>query len=257
MNQSIIKPYPRENKTTIQVNKTIKEVLTKIGSKGESYNKIITRLISNFEKHNKTSEKALEPIKYKQDTSSKQINISKNITISKYERITISIKDKINPELLHSQLHSYYDTPNITIEVSYNKPINKEDNLYSPDLKIDKIIFDNELYSPKEFLGVLQKDMVYCEEFIYYYLRSLIEVIKIEFKKSNFFFKYYQDYFELAKWRIFFLNSKLSPEILPEVESILSDLKNEKTNKKLIEDVKDSYYNKIKNYGTHKVKVMK
>lgn len=248
--KSIIKPDPRENKTTIQVSRNIKETLTKLGSKGESYNKIIIKLISNFEKHNKTAEKVLEHLKSKQDTNSKQIKIGKNITFSKYERVTISIKDKINPQLQHP----YYDSPPITLEISYNKPINKEDQLYQPDLKIDKIIFDNEAYSPKEFFGVLQKDIVYCEEFVYYYLRSLIEVIKIEFKKSNFFFKHYHNYFELTRWRTFFLNSKLSPEILPDVESILSDLKNEKTNKKLIEDVKNSYYNKIKGYGTYKIK---
>jgi len=242
----IIKPDSRENKTTIQVSKDIKEVLTRIGSKGESYNTVVARLISNFTKHNKEAEKALEPIEYNQ-TNSKQIKISGDMTISKYERVIISIKDKVNAK-------NPYLGPPVSLEISYNKPIKKEDDLYQIDLKIQKVIFDNEVYSPKEFFGVLQKDMVYCEEFVHYYLRSIMEVIKIEFKKSNFFFKSYHHYFELARWRTLFLNSKLSPEILPDVESILSDLKNEKTNKKLIEDVKDSYYNKIKGYGTYKIK---
>jgi len=77
--------------------------------------------------------------------------------------------------------------------------------------------------------------------------KKQFEEFKIEFKKSNFFFKKYGDYFELARWRTFLLNSRLSPEILSgDVENVLSDLKNEKTNKELLEDVKNSYYNKIR-----------
>jgi len=235
----VIKPDARENKTTIQVTREIKEALTKIGLKSESYNQIIGRLISNFEKDNINSKGLLNSNKTK--PASGQIKIGENITLSKYERITISIKDKINAQ------QKYINSPILTLEVSYNKPIRKEDELYQIDLKIDKVIFDNEAYSPKEFFGVLQKDIVYCEEFVYYYLASVLEIIKIEFKKSNFFFKRYEEYFELARWRTFLLNSRLSPEILSsDVESVLSDLKNEKTNKELLEDVKNSYYNKYK-----------
>lgn len=241
---SVIKPDSRENKTTIQVTKDIKDVLTKIGLKGESYNQIIKKLISCFEKHTKKSEDIAEPIEAK--PTSGQVRIGKNVILSKYERVTISIKDNINAE------QHYLESPRITLEAAYNKPFKKDDGLYQIDLKINKVIFDNEIYSPKVFFGVLQKDMVYCEEFVYYYLRSIIEVIKIEFKKSNYFFKYYGDYFELTRWRTFLLNSKLSPEILSDdIERVLSDLKNEKTNRKLIEDVKNSYYIKIKEYGSH------
>lgn len=245
---SIIKPDPRENKTTIQITKEIKEILTKIGLKGETYNQVITRLISDFEKHNKDAKKLLESVKYDQ-SGSKQIKISDKITISKYERVTISIKDNVNPDPESPHIGS----PPITLEVSYNKPINKEDSLYQIDLKIHKIIFDNEAYSPKEFFGVLQKDIVYCEKFVYYYLKSIMKILTLEFKKSNFFFNKYLDYFELARWRTFLLNSKLSPEILSsDVESILSDLKNKKTNKKLIKDVENSYYHKIKKFGAYR-----
>jgi len=235
---TVIKPDSREDKTTIQITKELKEALTRIGSKSESYNKVIARLISNFENQDITLEKPL-----KTDTSNqRQVKIGSNMVISKYERVTISIKDEINAKSQYS--------PPVTFEVSYNKPINKEDMLYQIDLKIDKVIFNNEAYSPKEFFGVLQKDIVYCEEFVYYYLRSIIEIIKIEFQKSNYFFKEYNNYFDLARWRTFLLNSKLSPEILAnDIESILSDLKNEKTNNKLIEDVKNSYYKKIKEFG--------
>lgn len=243
----VIKPDARENKTTIQVTREIKEALTKIGLKSESYNQIIGRLISNFEKDNINSKGLLNSNKTK--PASGQIKIGENITLSKYERVTISIKDKIN-----AQQQYIGSSPTLTLEVSYNKPIRKEDELYQIDLKIDKVIFDNEAYSPKEFFGVLQKDIVYCEEFVYYYLESVLEIIKIEFKKSNFFFKRYGNYFELARWRTFLLNSRLSPEILSsDVESVLSDLKNEKTNKKLLEDVKNSYYNKIREYGSYGV----
>jgi len=236
---SVIKPDSRENKTTIQVTRDIKEVLTKKGLKGESYNQIIARLISYFEEHTKKPENIVEPIEAK--PASGQIRIGENIILSKYERATISIKDKIHVQV------GYPESPKITLEVTYNKPLKKDDELYQIDLKIDKVIFDNEIYSPKEFFGVLQKDMVYCEEFVYYYLRSIIEVIKIEFKKSNYVFRDYASYFELTRWRTFLLNSKLSPEILSsDVETVLSDLKNEKTNKQLLKDVKNSYYYKIR-----------
>ena len=244
---TIIKPDSREDKTTIQITKEIKEALIKIGLKNESYNKIIAKLISNsnsisnLERQNRTIKELIEADKPNQ----RQIKIGSNIIISKYERVIVSIKDKIGPT------DAFYTfNPTVTLEITYNKPINKEDMLYQIDLKIDKIIFDNEAYSPKEFFGVLQKDMVYCEEFVYYYLRSIIEVIKIEFNKSNYFFRQYNDFFELARWRTFLLNSKLSPEILEnDIESVLSDLKNEKTNNKLIEDVKNSRYKEIQKYG--------
>lgn len=242
----IIKPDSRENKTTIQVTKELKERLTKLGSKSESYNQIITKLIDNFQEHNLKTKELTRINNKKQEFG--QIKIAKNITFSKYERVTISIIDKIDPDSQFS-----IETPTITLEITYNKPIKREDKLYQIDLKINKIIFDNEVYSPKEFFGLLQKDIVYCEQFIYYYLKSILEIIKIEFKKSNFFFKNYDNYFELARWRTFLLNSKLSPEILSnDVEVVLSDLKNEKTNKKLIKDVKDSYYNKIRDLGGYK-----
>lgn len=241
---SVIKPDSRENKTTIQVTKDVKDVLTKIGLKGESYNQIIMGLISYFEKHTKKSENLLEPIEEK--PASGQVRIGENVMLSKYERVTISIKDRINAE------EPYFESPKVTLEAIYNKPFKKDDELYQIDLKINKVIFDNEVYSPKEFFGVLQKDIAYCKEFVYYYMRSILEVIKIEFKKSNYFFKRYADYFDLARWRTFLLNSKLSPEILSgDVENILSDLKNEKTNNRLIEDVKNSYYDKIKEYGSY------
>jgi len=100
---------------------------------------------------------------------------------------------------------------------------------------------------------VLQKDIVYCEEFTYYYLKSVLEILRIEFKKSNFFFKEFSDYFELARWRTFLLNSKLSPEVLSsDIESVLYGLKNEKANKNLLGDIKNSYYNNIKEYGRFK-----
>ncbi|MBW2974604.1 hypothetical protein KY366_02705 [Candidatus Woesearchaeota archaeon] len=241
---SVIKPDSRENKTTIQVDKDTKMILTKIGLKGETYNQIIKRLITYFEEHVNQSEKFVESIEEKHYSG--QIQIGENLVLSKYDRVTISIKDQINVQEL------YLSSPTITLEATYNKPFKKEDEIYQIDLKIDKVIFDNEAYSPKEFFGVLQKDIVYCKEFVYYYLRSILEVIKIEFKKSNYFFKEYHDYFDLARWRTFLLNSRLSPEILSnDVESILSDLKNEKTNNKLIEDVKNSYYIKIKEFGRY------
>ncbi len=240
---STIRPNPRENMTTIQVSRDIQSALTKIAQKGETYNRVIARLISNFEKMYKADKTPLKPLEHNQSTS-KQIRIGQNIVISKYQRATISITDRIN-----AQSPYYYSGLPITLEISYNQSINREDMLYQIDLKIEKVIFDNEAYSPKEFFGVLQKDMVYCEEFVYYYLQSIIEILKIEFKKSNFFFKDYSNYFDLARWRTFLLNSKLSPEILShDVESVLSDLKNEKTNTQLINDVNNSYYKKIKNY---------
>lgn len=251
---TVIKPDSREDKTTIQITKEIKEALTKLGSKSESYNKIIARLIiSNFKNQNVTLEKPLNP-----DTSNqRQIKIGSNIVISKYERSTISIKDRIinaKEDYVSGPLVPYVSNFPVTFEITYNKPVNKEDMLYQIDLKIDKVIFDNEAYSPKEFFGVLQKDMVYCREFVYHYLKSIMEVIKIEFKKSNYFFKEDNYYFELARWRTFLLNSKLSPEILAsDVESVLSDLENEKTNNKLIEDVKNSYYRKIREYGGDRI----
>ena len=239
MKPTIIKPDSRENKTTIQVTRDIKDILTKMGLKGESYNQIISRLISYSEEHIKTPQDLAEPIKSK--PLSGQIRIGENIILSQYERITISIKDKINAEQPDSE------SPMITLETTYNKPFKKDDDIYQIDLKINRVIFDNEIYSPKEFFGVLQKDIVYCKEFVYYYLRSIIEVINIEFKKSNYLFKNYNDYFDLARWRTFLLNSKLSPEILSsDVETVFSDLKNEKTNRKLIKDVKNSYYIRIK-----------
>ena len=241
---TVIKPDSRENKTTIQIDKNVKEALTTLGLKGESYNQVLTRLISELEAQKKIDLKSLAK-QIEEKPTSGQINIGKNITISKYERVTISISDRIYPQ------STYYDSPTITLEVSYNKPLKKDDSLYQIDLKIDKVIFDNEVYSLKEFFGVLQKDMVYCEEFVYYYLKSIIEVIKIEFKKSNYFFKKYYEYLELARWRTFLLNSRLSPEILSnDVESVLADLKNEKTNKQLIKDVENSYYCKIREFGT-------
>ena len=239
---TVIKPDLRESKTTIQIDKDTKEALAKIGSKGESYNKIIARLVSEFRANHNVPECPATQIEVK--PTSGPINISGDITISRYEKVTISINDKIYPQ------KPYYNSPVVTLEVSYNKPIKKEDLLYQIDLKIDRVIFDNEVYSLKEFFGVLQKDMVYCEEFVYYYLKSIMEIIKIEFKKSNYFFKSYEEYLELSRWRTFLLNSKLSPEILSsDVESVLADLKNEKTNKQLIKDVESSYYHKIREFG--------
>lgn len=232
---TILKPSVRENKTTIQITNELKEALTKIGVKGETYNEVINRLISNY------GEKEAETKKF--------INLGENITITKYERVTISIKEIIvnfSYSLLGVQ---QVDGPPIMLEISYNKPFKIDDDLYQVDLRIEKIIFDNVSYSPKEFFGVLQKDMVYCEEFVYYYLKAIMEILTLEFKKSNYFFKSYSDYLELARWRTFLLNSKLSPEILSnDIESILSDLKNKKTNKKLIEDVNNSFLKKIQQY---------
>lgn len=232
---TIIKPDSREDKTTIQVTKRLKNRLEEIGLKRESYNNIIERLITCFENHNPEFKKtsAISP-------TSGQIKIGENVMLSKYDRVIISISDYIN--LDHG--------PRITLEVTYNKPFNKEDNLYQIDLKINKVIFDNEIYSPKEFFGILQKDMSYCKEFVYYYIRAVLEIIKEEFKKSNYFFKTYSDYFDLARWRTFLLNSKISPEILSsDVERVLLDLNNKKTNNALLKDVKESYYSKIKEYG--------
>jgi len=240
----VIKPDSRENLTTIQLTKEVKDMLSSVGTKRETFNEVIIRLISDFKAHNEKVREILDREK-NQDVNSKQIQIGENITISEYDRVTISISEHIYPE------ERYLQGPSLTLEVSYNKPINKEDNLYQIDLKIDKVIFDNEVYSPKEFFGVLQKDIVYCEEFVYFYFKSLLEVIRIEFKKSNYFFKNYHDYIGLAMWRTFLLNSKLSPEILSnDVESILSDLKNEKKNDKLIQDVKNSYFKNIKQYSS-------
>ena len=239
----IIRPDSRENLTTIQLTKEVKNMLSRIGLKRETFNDVIIRLISDFKAHNEKIREVLD--RENQDTTSKQIQIGENITISKYDRITISINEYIYPKETDLQGHS------LTLEISYNKPIKKDDDLYQIDLKIDKVIFDNEIYSPKEFFGVLQKDIVYCEEFAYFYFKSLLEVIRIEFRKSNYFFKNYHDYIELARWRTFLLNSKLSPEILPnDVESILSDLKNERKNNKLITDVKNSYFRKIQEYSS-------
>jgi hypothetical protein len=235
----VIRPDARENKTTIQIAKDTQEALKNIGQKGESYDKIIIRLISGYKEPNI---KETPSSTYKQISG--PIKIGENITITKYERVTINLRDKVNAK------EPYLSSPEITLEATYNKPIKKEDNLYQINLKIDRVIFDNELYSPKDFFGVLQKDMAYCPEFVYYYLRSILEVIKIEFKKSNYFFKIYADYFDLARWRTFLLNSKISPEVLSsDIDVVLSDLKNERTNKKLLEDVKNSYYNKIRELG--------
>jgi len=238
---SVIKPDSRENKTTIQVTKDIKDILSNLGLKGESYNQIIATLISQCQKQVTPNSAALAA---EIRPNCGQIKLGENITVSKYERILISIKDKINLK------QPNFSSPAIILEAVYNKPFTKEDDLYQIDLKINNIIFDNEIYSPKEFFGVLQKDMAYCSEFVYYYLRAILEVIKIEFKKSNFFFLIYKDFFDLARWRTYLLNSKLSPEILSsDIEAVFSDLKNEKTNKKLIEDVKNSYYSKILDFG--------
>jgi len=235
---TIIKPDSRENKTTIQVTKSLKNHLEEIGLKRESYNQTIERLITCFEKHNPEFKKKPNEI----SPTSGQIQIGKNVMLSKYESVTISISDYINTDLKYG--------PKITLEITYNKPFNKEDELYQIDLKINKIIFDNEIYSPKEFFGILQKDMSYCKEFVYYYLRAVLEIIKVEFKKSNYFFKDYSNYFDLARWRTFLLNSKLSPEILSsDVERVLLDLNNKKTNNRLLKDVKEAYYSKIKEYG--------
>ena len=241
----VIKPDSRENLTTIQLTKEVKDMLFSIGTKRETFNEIIIRLITNFRTHNEEVGEILDSEK-NQDENSKQIQIGENITISKYDRITISIKEFTYPKELKG-----LQGPSLTLEVSYNKPIKKDDNLYQIDLKIDKIIFDNEIYSPKEFFGVLQKDIVYCEEFVYFYFKSLLEVLRIEFKKSNYFFKNYHEYTDLARWRTFLLNSKLSPEILSnDVESILSDLKNERKNDQLVQDVKNSYFKKIQEYSS-------
>ncbi len=240
----IIKPDSRENLTTIQLTKEVKDMLSNIGTKRETFNEIIIRLISNFKAHNEKVREILDKEK-NQNVSSKQIQIGSNAIISKYERITISIKEYIYPKE-----EGIFQRPSLTLEVSYNKPIKKEDALYQIDLKIDKVIFDNEIYSPKEFFGVLQNDIVYCEGFVYFYFKSLLRVLNIEFKNSNYFFKNYRDYIELARWRTFLLNSKLSPEILSnDIESILSDLKNERKNNQLIQDVKNSYFRKIEEYS--------
>lgn len=242
---NVIKPDSRENLTTIQLTKEVKDMLSSIGTKRETFNEVIVRLISDFKSHNEKVRELLDNVN-DQDANSKQIQIGENITISKYERITISIKEYVYPKEIKG-----LQGPSLTLEVSYNKPIKKDDNLYQIDLKIDKVIFDNEIYSPKEFFGVLQKDIVYCEEFVYFYFKSLLEVMRIEFKKSNYFFKNYHDYIELARWRTFLLNSKLSPEILSnDVESSLSDLKNERKNTQLINDVKNSYFKKIQEYSS-------
>ncbi len=237
---AILRPNPRENKTTIQIDRNTKEILTKLGLKGESYNQIILALLKRLEN-------IIPPKKelVLQD-GAKQITKGR-ITLSKYERITISIKDKIRMQIVPDIFH---DGPPFILEVSYNKPFNKEDMFYQIGLKIERIIFDNEVYSSKEFFGVLQKDMVYSLDFVFFYLRSVLEIIRSEFKKSNYFFKKYSDFFEISRWRTFLLNSKLSPEILSyDIESILADLKNEKTNKTLTEDVKNSYYLQIQTKG--------
>src|SRR3989344_6477087 len=235
-NPIVLKPDSRENKTTIQVTKSLKNRLEKIGLKRESYNHIIERLIDSFEEHNPELKKLVKA----DEASSGQIQIGENITLSKYEKVTISISDYVN----------IIGGPKIILEVTYNKSFNKDDELYKIDLKINKIIFDNEIYSSKEFFGVLQKDMSYSRDFVYYYLRSVLEIIKAEFKKSNYFFKIYSDYFDLARWRTFLLNSKLGPEILSsDVERVLLDLNNKKTNNKLLKDVEEAYYSKIKEYG--------
>lgn len=246
---TILKPNVRENKTTIQITKELKEALTKIGLKGETYNEIINRLISHDGGEEKDTEKLI-----KQNGSyaitSKQINIGENITITKYERVTISIKENvINFSYSEtSMLLQQSDAP-IILEMSYNKPFKIDDNLYQIDLSINKVIFDNVSYSPKEFFGVLQKDMIYCEEFVYYYLKAVMEILTLEFKKSNYFFKSYSDYLELARWRTFLLNSRLSPEILSnDIESVLSDLKSKRTNNKLIDDVNNSFFKKIQQF---------
>lgn len=240
---SIIKPDSRENKTTIQVSKDVKEALTKIGLKGETYNNIISRLIAKS--FGQTESSLL--INNQSSSMPKRIKIGSSIVLSKYARVSIAIRAKINEQ--HPAILGYQSPP-ITLEISYNKPNTKDDNLYQLDLKVDKIIFNNEVYGPKEFFGVLQKDMVYSQDFVYYYLKSVLEVIKIEFKKSNYFFNEYNTFFDIARWRTFLLNSKLSPEILSsDIESILADLKNEKSNKILVEDVKNSFYNKTKEYG--------
>ena len=237
-NPIVLKPDSRENKTTIQVTKSLKNRLEKIGLKRESYNHIIERLIDSFEEHNPELKKLVKA----DEASSGQIQIGENITLSKYEKVTISISDYVDYNINYG--------PKIILEVTYNKPFDKNDELYQIDLKVNKIIFDNEIYSSKEFFGVLQKDMSYCREFVYYYLRSVLEIIKAEFKKSNYFFKRDSDYFDLARWRTFLLNSKLSPEILStDVERILLDLNNKKTNNKLLKDVEEAYYSKIKKYG--------
>jgi hypothetical protein len=240
----IIRPDSRENKTTIQISREVKDILTKIGFKGESYNQIISRLLQENGGLNGLAMKT-EIMPANSNTTNFGIAKSDSIIVTKYERVTISITDSTSSReiLIHAP-------SNLTLEVSYNKPISKEDSLYQIDLKIERIIFDNEVYSPKEFFGVLQKDIVYCEEFVYYYFRSIEQMLKIEFNKSIFFFGGYKSYFELARWRTYLLNSKLSPEILSsDIERVFADLKNEKTNTKLKEDVENSYYQKIIQYG--------
>ena len=124
----VLKPDSRENKTTIQVTKSLKNRLEEIGLKRESYNHIIERLIDSFEKHNPELKKLVKA----DEASSGQIQIGENITLSKYERVTISISDYVN----------IIGGPKIILEVTYNKSFNKDDELYQIDLKINKIIFD-------------------------------------------------------------------------------------------------------------------
>ncbi len=236
---AVIRPSPKENKTTIQIDRSIKEALTTLGLKGESYNQIILRLLKGREKDSPLPK--LTP-------QERPIQLTKGrIILSKHERVIISIESHIL--ILPVSHHLDYGPP-FVLEISYNKPLNKEDIYYQIDLKIEKIIFDNEVYSPKEFFGVLQKNISYSSDFVYFYLRSVLKVIHLEFKKSNYFFKEYSDFFDISRWRTFLLNSKLSPEILSsDVESILADLKNERTNNNLIEDVKNSYYSQLQING--------
>lgn len=234
-----LKPYRKENITTIQVTKELKHLLSSVASKEETYNTLIEKLVANFLESNPELKKRIVMIVPSPEV--KQPRKHAAIVVTKYDRVVNTYTDRILNE------HNVPSGPNITFEISYNKSLSKEDPYFSLDLKIEKVLYGSEAYSIKEYFGVFQKDMVYSKDFMYYYFKAVLAILYIEFKTSNIFFKHFNDYFEIVRWRTFIKTSRLSHEILSEdIESVLSDYSAKKENAGLAAEVKESISTKFK-----------
>ncbi len=235
----VLKPYRKENITTIQITKELKNSLSMLAvGKDETYNNIIQRLTEQFLQANPELRKKLESktVMPKQKTKRQA-----PVTVVQYRRKTNTFTDKILSG------NNEPSGPSITFEISYNEPISEDDTLFSFDLKIEKVIYGTEVYPIKEYFGVFQKDMVYNKDFMYYYFRALLTQVLVNFKKTNIFFRDFKDYFEIQRWREFIKISRLSPEILSsDVESVLSELNSKAEDEKLLEEVYGSISNKFK-----------
>ena len=233
-----LKPYRKENITTIQVTKELKQLLSSVASKEETYNAVIEKLVNNFLESNPELKKKIVTVTIPAEV--KQVKQAA-IVIAKYDRVQNTYTDRILND------HNVPSGPNITFEISYNKSISKEDPYFSLDLKLEKVIFGSEVYSIKEYFGVFQKDMVYSKDFMYYYFKAVLAILFIEFKTSNIFFKHFNDYFEIVRWRTFIKTSRLSYEILSyDIESALYDYSSKTEDAGSADEVKESISTKFK-----------